>query len=252
MSEKEIYMYNELTVSIGTQQLKAFLKGGFFQPKVIAPFLHKHNYTEIHVVTGGTATYTIENNIHKLQSGDMIVIPRNVFHSCEKKDEETMFAAFQINYNMEKTEIFHIGNNISADFLGEIEEAKHTQNYTKLSAYISLFCSYFYTADKISTQSVTDYPFLISEFFSSNYAGDLRLSDLAKMLHLSERQTERLVIEHTGRTFKEELVFIRMNMAKKLLENSNMSLTEIAQYVGYHSYAGFWKAMKKSSIKLND
>jgi len=245
-------MYNELTVSIGTQQLKAFLTDGFFQPKVISPFLHKHNYTEIHIITEGTAIYTVENKVHKLQSGDMIVIPRSNFHRCEKKDDETLYAAFQINYDVKKEGVFHIGNGLSADFLKEIEKAKNTQNYTRLSAYISLFCSYFYTADNISIQPVMDYALLMSEFLSLNYARDLRLGDLAETLHLSERQTERLVIEHTGRTFKEELVSIRMNIAKKLFENSDMSLTEIAQYVGYHSYAGFWKAMKKSNINLND
>lgn len=248
MSEKEMYMYNELTVSIGTQKYKAFFKAGFYQPQVITSYLHKHNYTEIHVITGGTATYTIEDKIYRLKSGDMLIIPRNIFHCCTQKDDKTLFAAFQINYDVDKTEFYSIGSDIFMDFIEEIEKSKNSRNYTKLSAYISLFCSYFYSDGNLSSQSVTDYAFLIYEFFSANYAKDLHLCDLAELLHLSERQTERLVIEYTGKTFKEELVTIRMNMAKKLLKSTDMSLSEIAQYVGYRSYAGFWKAMKKHDI----
>ena len=41
-----------------------------------------------------------------------------------------------------------------------------------------------------------------------------------------------------------------MEMATYLQEHTALSLTEIARYVGYQSYAGFWKAMK--SQKEND
>jgi AraC-like DNA-binding protein len=34
-------------------------------------------------------------------------------------------------------------------------------------------------------------------------------------------------------------------MAKHLIATTDMSLGEVADYVGYRSYAGFWKAMKK-------
>jgi AraC-like DNA-binding protein len=41
-----------------------------------------------------------------------------------------------------------------------------------------------------------------------------------------------------------------MEMAQKLME-SGMPLTEIAQYVGYKSYAGFYKAIKKCKPLFN-
>ena len=85
-----------------------------------------------------------------------------------------------------------------------------------------------------------------SSFFSNRYSEDVRLSDLAEAIHLSERQTERLVIEHTGRGFRDELTETRVKIARQRLADKNMTLGEIAGYVGYRSYAGFWKAMKKS------
>ena len=73
-----------------------------------------------------------------------------------------------------------------------------------------------------------------------------KLCDLAEIPHLSERQTERLVIKHMGKSFKEALLDIRTEMAKKLMETTDMPMSEIAKSVGYKSYAGFWKAMKKT------
>ena len=241
-------MYKELSVTIGEKKHKAFFKSGFFQPQVQTSYLHKHNYTEVHIIFGGNSTYVVDDKQYELKNGNMVTIPRNTFHGCIHKDEHTQFVAFQINYDVESTDIYFIGKEILGDFFNEMERAKTTLNYTTLSSYLSLFCSYFCNDAEIPSQSVTDYAFLIYEFFSTYYTKDVRLDDLAQMLHLSPRQTERLVIEHTGRTFKEELIAIRMNIAKKLLETSDMPLTEIARYVGYKSYAGFWKAAKKYGI----
>ena len=114
-----------------------------------------------------------------------------------------------------------------------------------ISAYIPLLCSYVIASHPRDISEVTDEGMLIEVFFSTSYNKDVQLSDLAAILHLSERQTERKLIEHTGHTFREELAATRISVAKYLQSTSSMSLSEIATYVGYHSYAGFWKAMKK-------
>jgi len=241
-------MFNELSVKIANKNYKAFFKGGFYNHSLTTSSIHKHNYSEIHIISRGNATYNIENEIYSLTSGDMLIIPRDVFHCCIKKTPETRLSAFQINYNVNEISTVSIDSNIFDIYHKEIEKSIISQDYTTVSAYISLFCSYFYSDNKLSVQPITDYAFLIYEFFSSNYSKDLQLRDLAKILYLSDRQTERLVIKYTGKTFKNELTTIRMNIAKKLLESSNMSLGEIAQYIGYHSYSGFYKAMKKHKL----
>ena len=85
----------------------------------------------------------------------------------------------------------------------------------------------------------------IREFFSLHYNKSIQLSDLAKELHLSNMQTQRIVKKYTDKTFGENLLIQRMTIAENLMETSDMSLLEISEYVGYHSYCGFWKAYKK-------
>ena len=43
-------------------------------------------------------------------------------------------------------------------------------------------------------------------------------------------------------TFREEMTHRRMEAARQLMKDQSLSLTEIAEKVGYQSYSGFWKA----------
>ena len=114
---------------------------------------------------------------------------------------------------------------------------------------MSLLCSYFFKDEKSTAHRINDPKFLICEFFSNQYSLDVNLGDLAKVLCLSERQAERLVVNLTGKTFQEELTSKRIAMAKRLKKTTALSLKEISEYVGYRSYSGFWKAMKKEEAR---
>lgn len=223
-------MNKELTFNIGIQAHKVFLQDGFYTCDTSTIRLHNHNYAEVHIIYGGNAEFTIDETTHRIASGSLFIIPRN---------------AFQIDCDAKNFSLHNISAETVSDFFSEIEKCRKSEDYTGVSAYISLFCSYFDCHEKTPAKSITDFGFLIHEFFSTKYSENLHICDLAEILHLSERQTERLVIKHTGKTFREELTSVRMNVAKELLNSSDMSLKEISEYCGYSSYAGFWKAMKK-------
>lgn len=237
-------MYNELTVKNGSKNYKCFLQDGFFYPAVQISPLHKHNYAEIHIVSNGNIEFNIGNELHRSENGNLFIIPSNVYHCVTGHDPDAIHSAFQIEYNAPEFMATQISEQTASDFVKEIEASAKTNDYSAVSAYISLFCSRL-CSDPTSISPVLDYRFLISEFFSRHYNKDLRLSDLSKSLYLSERQTERLVEKYTGNTFKNELTEIRMNVARHLLSTTDMSHTEVALYVGYRSYSGFWKAFKK-------
>ena len=137
-------MFNELDVKIANKNYKAFFKDGFYNHSLTTSSIHKHNYSEIHIISRGNATYNIENEIYSLTSGDMLIIPRDVFHCCIKKTPGTRLSAFQINYNANDISTINIDSNICDMYHKEIEKSITSQNYTTVSAYITLFCSYFY------------------------------------------------------------------------------------------------------------
>lgn len=241
-------MNNQITISVPSGKISAFLQKGFLSNIQPGTVLHKHNYSEIHVIAGGKAHFRVSTE--NIETGDaaIILIPGGVYHACISADECCLHSAFQIDISIKDIRYTPIKREILESFFTELSKCINTDNYSVISTYIGLFCAMLDTESTLPAKPITDYGFLIHEFFSNNYANDIKLCDLAEVLHLSTRQAERLVIEHTGNSFREELCQIRVTVAKELLKTTDMSLSEVCCYVGYRSYAGFWKAMKKYEI----
>ncbi len=237
--------YNEIPIITASGSHKAFLESGFYEPTLSTIHVHEHNYAEIHLFAEGGASFVAEGTRTEVQSGDMLVIPRKTYHYCAQKDEGTLHSTFQLDCNVQKVVKYTLGKELVGRFFEAREQAKKDGDHSAVAAHIALLCSYFEREKKLFVHPVTDYALLICEFFSKNYDLSVKLSDLAEVLHLSERQTERLVIEHTGRNFRDELAATRVRIARYLLETTELPMTEIARRVGYSSYSGFWKAMKK-------
>lgn len=246
-------MFNELNVTISNQKHKAFFMNGFHTSSD-APTsnLHKHNFAEVHFVSGGRALFRTGEGETKLDDGGIMIIPANIFHCCIKKEAGTLHNAFQIDYDITNIKTCRISAKTVADFFDEIKHCRQTENYATIASYIGLLCSALSLDAHLSVKPVEDYGFLIREYLSIHYSDSVQLSDLANVLHLSQRQAERLVKEYTGKSFRDELCDIRMNIAKQLVESTTMSLSEIAQYVGYNSYSGFWKAAERYGISFSD
>lgn len=235
----------ELTLRVAGGDCKVFLQEGFYLQSAPTSHIHKHPYTEVHLVTDGQVTFRIENTETVIGRGELLVVPRHLHHCCIHADPGVRHTAFQIDCTCAETSRRAILPEVSDALFSEIAKSSPDADHTAIVSYLTLIC--FSVLDKRipAPKRTSDQDFLIHEFFSQHYVLDVRLKDLADELHLSERQAERLVIEHTGNTFRRELTRRRTEMAVYLMQNSTMSLTEIARYVGYRSYAGFWKAMQR-------
>ena len=68
---------------------------------------------------------------------------------------------------------------------------------------------------------------------------NLTLSQLANMLNLSVRQTQRLLQESYGKTFSQKLTEAKMASAAHLLSTDKLSITEISERLGFSSIEYF-------------
>lgn len=72
-----------------------------------------------------------------------------------------------------------------------------------------------------------------------------RLVDIAQDLRMSRTHLGRLVLKDTGVTFKGHLQLSRMNTAARLLQETNLSIKEIALSAGYEFVPSFDRQFRR-------
>ncbi len=84
------------------------------------------------------------------------------------------------------------------------------------------------------------------EFVLNNIqASQISLGKMASYFGLSERTLQRR-LDHRGISFTELILFMRMEIAKQMLEVPIFKVTDIAQGLGYSESSAFTRAFKKS------
>ena len=236
----------EMPLTVGNRKLTVFLQDGFFNTVESKVSHHSHSNAELHLVVRGRTEYMAEGKHLQLGRGQMAVIPGGVFHGGWNPEPDTLRLAFQISWPVDGLQVLWVPEGEADGLYSAICEFKESGNADRMGLYISLVCSHLCRDAGTVPEPVADRGFIISEFFCNNYAQDISLEDLAAVLNVSGRQASRLVQKHTGHTFQEELAFHRINAAKRLMRETDMSMERIAEAVGYKSYSGFWKIMKQA------
>ena len=98
------------------------------------------------------------------------------------------------------------------------------------------------TAEKNSGSDLTY--LIIEETFLYDYS-TATLDSLAKKLGIGIRQTERLLKKHYNKSFSKKKTEARMFAASTLLRESQRTVTEISEELGYSSCEHFCSAFKK-------
>lgn len=82
-------------------------------------------------------------------------------------------------------------------------------------------------------------------YILENYQEELRLETVAKAVHLSPSYFSALFKKTTGCSFARYLAKVRIAKAQELLENTDLSVTDIAMQVGFNDPAYFTAVFKR-------
>ena len=97
---------------------------------------------------------------------------------------------------------------------------------------------------KVSPNLIDNKYLIIEECFLYEYR-TLTLDKISARLGLGIRQTERLLKDHYGKTFLQKKTEARMSAASILLQNSGLSITQIAEDTGYSCVEHFSASFKR-------
>ncbi|MBP1963772.1 helix-turn-helix domain-containing protein [Paenibacillus aceris] len=110
---------------------------------------------------------------------------------------------------------------------------------------LEAFCSRVLKKKEDSTGEMIN---KIVSFLDSRYAdADLNLYKISTAVELPEKYISQLFKDHTGENLSDYLEKIRIKKATDLLFNSDHTIDEISQYVGYNSAHAFRRAFKRVS-----
>lgn len=98
--------------------------------------------------------------------------------------------------------------------------------------------------DRPGLKTADDQYLAIEEAFLYEYS-TLTLVSLADRLSLSTRQTQRLLLEHYGMNFQSKKTEAKMSAAAIMLQSPDMTITRIADELGYSSVEHFSSAFRK-------
>ena len=234
---------------------------------------HAHGDYEYHFVMEGTSKIKVDGVVSDLTENQAVIIAPDTFHKfiCEDDNAKILSITFSIKKSSRGASYFNVIDNALikkgyillphskqvADLLyGFISTiySKNALSFEEMRAYLTIifvkifsFISSDFSSDE-NPYSAKDYDlrtYAIDEFFNLHYMENLSIKKLAKILNLSEKQTERTVKQIYGVTFKQKLTEKRINVAKDLLFETENSINKIAELVGYSSYNGFYSAFVK-------
>lgn len=243
--------------------------------------MHSHNYVEIMYVVTGTITHIIDGEEILLNAGDMLFLNQYTAHEIKKSGKEDVainFLAlpefFDVPLNMMSD------NNVIADFLVSVLRSKHSDSHYLVfhigddPVVENLMESMIFTIkdenvnsdlmnqyymgiiflflvghpDSLSGVSSKSYKDIVTEATLRYINTRYRIASLSKVcadFNLSESALSKIIKSKTGKTFQEHLMEKRFSKAKELLEQTKISIEEVAYYVGYENYSFFYRQFKE-------
>ena len=233
---------------------------------------HSDNSYEVHYISSGHGRVTVSGVEYDTGPGTLYITGPHVRHSmipdpedplseycvylklspAKEKDKRTVtplgvFRTVDQWYGRDR----HGVHSLMKTLFSELREEKigYRAVVESIIKQIIVACVRNSSATKIDPverglTSGDDQYLTIEESFLYDYAA-LTLKSLAARLNLSTRQTQRLLMEHYGMNFQSKKTEAKMSAAALMLRSSDMTVSRIADELGYSSVEHFSSAFKK-------
>ena len=266
-----------LNLEIENVKLNIYLDDGFFGIAKNKLILHSHKYYEFHHLISGSMKLTCDNGEYIINPNEAYIVSPNALHYLLPLEEKTLKSSFCFSFSK-------INRKTNYDLYGMLQSAFSTlDNVTKIPVtsdyifFLNKILSLFYSEENIDRIKVKTYflllltdvaeslspavtvahedndasiseaearHFVAEEFLRRNFNKNITISDLANTLHLSTKQASRIFYNEFGQSFKDYLANMRLTSAKSLLSETDMSVFEVSENVGYGTYNGFFTMFK--------
>ena len=240
---------------------------------------HFHNQYEIFYIIEGERLFFFNNREYVARSGDLILVDSNLIHMTKSVTAEDtghnrviLYVSYDrmkafdgqypslqlVRFFHEHYGVYHLDKEQQALFLNfyrnlRIAMTEKAHNYKvgidlETLTWLFKITSYVSKQEGASPHS-SDHPkyrtaYAIADYLSENCEQNISLEELAAHFYLSKYYVCRTFKEITGYTVTEYTNIHRIRKAKRLLEETDMSISEIAHELGYESLTYFERMFK--------
>lgn len=242
--------------------------------------LHVHDFTELVIVEYGKGIHFTETLRHQITAGDILIIPQGMKHGYENtemlsitniifamslfdsflkdfKNIPGFYSLFLLNplnhkrtvnkkcfFSLEPNEIA-----FAKQLISKISKELHEKSTGYRSVCIvSLAELIIFLSRKASKHNLPVHTRCLAEvlcYMEKNSKRKISLAQLSRMVNLSPRSFQRIFRSYMGSSPFYYLINIRVQHAKKLLEKTELNISEVACAAGFSSSAYFTRQFKK-------
>lgn len=255
-----------------------FVIDGYCSPEIPVPETHYHchdDFVELSFVTSGSVDYIINGKNYTLKKGQVLISNPGVYHK-ELLTENTncrelhigianvnIFNACKKNYiDISDSNILSLNKYKNEILLSCNEIVDEQKNYKQTSPFMLkalvmklLILLHREINEELPNLNSNEFSFksrekkslveAITKYLNDNYIEDISLYTLSQNMYLSPVYISKIFKEVMGDSPINYLIRIRLSKAKELLQESNLSIKEISEAVGYKDPYYFSKLYKK-------
>lgn len=243
------------------------------------PFLHYHETWELYCILDGDIKLKIGGEkAYDISAGQFMLIPPYTQHCITSYATETIHLSIRIfisNASNERNDIVNrllsanslVAMNLDASAITDLQliqthytEYKGSQKKNiwcvpKISSYSMHFftdilsrlgCAGGFVPDDNTNYQKFFHPMLIEVLMACDNESKLSISQLASNLNYSVEQTHRIIKQRLGKSFRTLVYEIRMEKAKAYLTQTDLSIEEISEALGFKAAKNFHASFKAS------
>lgn len=244
---------------------------------------HNHSAYEIHFISSGNGSLWIEDSKISLRNKTLYLLSPKIYHKFVVKEEERIERySMQFDFHFIKKNdedplrdvimkvknamdenkflaaldrydnfciIKSIFNELTQQNIAYVQSVELLVKQVLINIFRTIYenSADYFTEIHAITQDERRIP-KMEQFFHDHYKqSGIKIDDLARMLNLSVRQTQRLIKNLFNVSFKEKIIMTRIENAKHLLRTTTCSVDAIAESVGFRSVNYFYSVFKEKT-----
>lgn len=241
--------------------------------------LHWHDHMEWIIVKEGSVMVQVDDVFVQLEKGEIAFVNSKQLHAAQVLNDETELIAIVFNHAIVRNN--GLDNTVNLYLSPDMYDQLRLPNFlkrggaytAKIGEAISRLIHEFETKERgyellikselfkifgllfrnycrfeeLSVTSIEKQYNLtkLFDYLRENYDKSITIQQAATMVNLSPNHFCKIFKKVTGKTLIEYLNILRINEAERLLMESDMTISDIAEKVGYASITYFGRVFKK-------